>query len=371
VKVVHLAPFFQAGYAGGIQRYVAELARAQRAEGIDASVLTLRLHGRGLPDPEGVGDTRADMTGAFGVPVKGRDALFVWQRTAVHPRFISDLRRLDADVVHLHSPTPSIEAALLLGRPRRGRLVVTVHNDLPRTTALQRMLGGVEHRLLDRILGRADAVVAPHEAFARHALFGRAIEDRLHIVPPGVDHQRFRPLSLNREDGAVLFVGHVRPEKGLHVLIEAMARLPHRRLEVLASVSYESAYYEATRALAQSILGDRVAVCLNPSPEDLELAYNRAACVAVPSLGLESWNLVLLEAASTGAACVRSDLPGLAWADFAAVVRVNDAPSLARSIDYAITHREELGRKAEQRAHEYSWQRTCRETLAVYATTGA
>jgi phosphatidylinositol alpha-mannosyltransferase len=294
---------------------------------------------------------------------------------------VSDLRRLEADVLHLHSPSPTLEMALLLAHGRLGwkasatggtggrRLVVTIHNDLPRTTRTQRALGTVEQSILQRVLHRAGAVIMPHDAFVNDVAqrFETGAGDpRLRVVPPGVDHVRFRDLGLERDVDTVLFVGHVRPEKGLHVLVEAMARLPHRRLEVIAAVSYESKYYESVKRRAQSLLGSRVCFRENVPTPELEEAYNRAGVVVAPSLGLESWNLVLLEAASTGAACVRTDLPGMRWADFAIEAKAGEVASLANGIEEAIARNEELGCWGKQRAHEYSWERTCRETLAAY-----
>ena len=392
-----------------MQRYVMELAREQRCAGVDASVYTVRL-GEPLPPAPSPSTGRGRWDGGdvpdVDVPVTGRRASIVWQRTPVHPMLVSDLRKIEADVVHLHSPSPTLEMALLIASGRRGwkvsatggaggmggtggkRLVVTVHNDLPRTTRVQRALGGVERSVLARVLRRADAVIMPHEAFAADVAprfgFGLPLSvngrlprseaaegvgggvSPLRLVPPGVDHTRFRDLRLERDPDTVLFVGHVRPEKGLHVLVEAMARLPRRRLEVVAAVSYESKYYEAVRRRATSLLGDRVLFRENVAPDVLNEAYNRAAVVVAPSLGLESWNLVLLEAASTGAACVRTALPGLRWADFAVEAAAGDAASLANAIEDAIARREELGCWGKQRAHEYSWERTCRETLAAY-----
>jgi phosphatidylinositol alpha-mannosyltransferase len=195
---------------------------------------------------------------------------------------------------------------------------------------------------------------------------GRGVSPRLRIVPPGVDHTRFRDLGLQRDSDTVLFVGHVRPEKGLHVLVEAMALLPQRRLEVIAAVSYESKYYASVRRQAALLLGGRVFFRENTPAAEIEEAYNRAGVVVAPSLGLESWNLVLLEAASTGAACVRTDLPGMWWADFAIEAKAGDVASLAIAIEDATARSEELGCWGKQRAHEYSWERTCRETLAAY-----
>jgi glycosyltransferase involved in cell wall biosynthesis len=198
----------------------------------------------------------------------------------------------------------------------------------------------------------------------------RSIGPKLYVLPPGVDHQQFRPLGVPRDESCVLFVAHIRPEKGLHVLVEAMSRLPRLRLEVLCTVSYEAAYFRRVRGDARRLLGDRVKFVLSPDRPTLIDAYNRASCVVVPSLGLESWNLVLLEAAACGTACVRTELPGLAWAEFAVPAPTGDAELTARAIERAIADRDELGARAKSAADEYSWERTCRETVAAYAGAG-
>ncbi|HEX5141251.1 MAG TPA: glycosyltransferase family 4 protein, partial [Dehalococcoidia bacterium] len=142
MRVVHLAPFIEGGYTGGMQRYVIELVKQQRCSGIDASVQTIRL---------------GDEDHVDGVPMAGRRATFVWQRTPVHALLPHDLGRIEADVVHVHSPSPTLEVALLMSRPKVRRLVLTLHNVLPATTRLQRALGTIETAVLRRVLRRADA----------------------------------------------------------------------------------------------------------------------------------------------------------------------------------------------------------------------
>ena len=372
MRVVHLVQFFEPGYVGGIQRYVAELARRQQEQGLDVSVLTVALPGRYSNGANGNSPAQWKRDNGL-LRVVSRRSWGLLLRTPIYPTLLADVRRLDADVVHVHGPSPWFEGALLLARPRRGRLVVTVHNTFPQTTVAQRQLGRVARALLNKTLDRADAVIAPHEAFVQ-ALVSEAarrrLGDRLHILPPGVDAARFPPLGLERDETTVLFVAHLRPEKGLHVLVEALDMLPDLRLDVLATVSYEGAYYERVRRAAEERLGPRVRFVLGPGSDTLVEAYNRAACLAVPSVGLESWNLVLLEAAACGAACVRTDLPGLAWADFALTAPPDDPGRLADAIRTAVGQREELGARAKRAADGYSWERTCRETLAAYRRAG-
>ena len=120
------------------------------------------------------------------------------------------------------------------------------------------------------------------------------------------------------------------------------------------------------RRLAQEKLGDRATFVLNPDYKTLFEAYNRATCVVVPSIGLESWNLVLLEAAACGAACVRAGLPSLAWADFAAVAPPGDALALATVIQSAFEHRPALEMAALRAAQGYSWEITASNSIEVY-----
>jgi glycosyltransferase involved in cell wall biosynthesis len=218
-------------------------------------------------------------------------------------------------------------------------------------------------------MASANAIIVPSQTFlgeiASEEVLKRC-DTRVHIVPPGINHSRFYHLALPRDERLVLFVGHLRREKGLHVLIEALIHMPDYRLQVLASVSYESEYFQNVRKLAQEKLGDRATFVFNPDYRTLFEAYNKAACVVVPSIGLESWNLVLLEAAACGAACVRAGLPSLAWADFAGVAPPGDALALATAVQSALEHRPALEIAALRAAQGYSWERTASQTIEVY-----
>ena len=367
MKVVHLVQFFEPSYVGGIQRYVAELVRAQKRAGLDVSVLTIRLPEKHVNGDSPDNGSWAELTAS--VPIVAHTAWATFYRTPIYPSIIGDLRRLDADIVHLHGPSPWFEAALMLARPPTGRLVVTLHNSYPDTTIIQRGLGRLAKKLLKRTVAGAGAVIAPHRRFVDSLAPADSmvpLNGRLHFVPPGVDHGRFRDTGLERDPDLVLFVAHLRPEKGLHVLVDAMAMLPDLHLDVVCAVSYESRYYQRVRREAERKLGKRVRFILNAGPEALVEAYNVAACAAFPSLGLESWNLAMLEAAACGAACVRSDLPGLAWADFALTAPAGDSDATARAILEAVGRREILGREAAEVADGFSWEITCRKTVAAY-----
>jgi glycosyltransferase involved in cell wall biosynthesis len=367
MKIVHLVHFFQPGYTGGIQRYVAELAHRQQEAGLDVSVFTIEMPmaKRTVPPSDVLNGSLKVLT---------RRAWGTFLRTPIYPPLLSDISRLAADVVHIHGPSPWFDFALMAGRPRSGRIVLTLHNTFPRTSLTQRWLARIGKSALRRTLASSDVVIAPHAEFAVELLGRRDVETighKLCFVPPGVDHAAFRPSGTPRAPRLAVFVAHVRPEKGLHILIDAVCLLPDVRLEVLATVSYERGYFEQVKQVAIARLGDRVRFIVDPEPATLVDAYNRAGCVVVPSLGLESWNLVLLEAASCGAPCVRTDLPGMSWADFAVSVPSNSPRELARGIEAALARQSELGGRASDAARRYSWDRTHQETLAAYRLAGS
>ena len=115
MRVVHLVHFFQPGYAGGIQRYVAELGHRQQEAGLDVSVFTIEM-----PMAKGAVPSTNALNGSLNGSLKvlTRRAWGTFLRTPVYPPLLSDISRLDADVIHIHGPSPWFDFALMAGRPR-------------------------------------------------------------------------------------------------------------------------------------------------------------------------------------------------------------------------------------------------------------
>ena len=367
MKVTHLVTFFEPSFAGGIQRYVGEVARLQRRIGIDASVLTVTLPVRRHPVIPTSGMSEWSLENQK-LPITASNAWAVLFRTPFCPPLLNNLRHIKADIVHIHGPSPWLEFAVRLAQPQ-AKLVLTVHNSFPNTTLAERLLSRYAGHILQNTMDSVNAIIVPSRVFLEEVTPGKLLKKynaRIHVVPPGVNHNHFYNLALRRDEQLVLFVGHLRHEKGLHVLIEALALMSNCKLLVLASVSYESEYFQKVRRLAIEKLGERAAFVLNPDYRTLLEAYNKAVCVVVPSIGLESWNLVLLEAAACGAACVRSGLPSLAWADFAGVAPPGDALALADVIRRVLEQRPVFEMAALSASQGYSWELTASKSIEVY-----
>ncbi len=153
------------------------------------------------------------------------------------------------DLIHLHYPLIfGGELTALAARRHRIPLLMTYHNDL-----LAPGLRGALFALYARtsqpwLLRRADRLLATSEDYARHSLLARTAPDleQIGVAANGVDTDTFHPneeppawrdhLGIPEGEPAALFVGGLDPAhhfKGVHVLLDAMSRLPHSHLVVV------------------------------------------------------------------------------------------------------------------------------------------
>lgn len=94
----------------------------------------------------------------------------------------------------------------------------------------------------ERIYELCDAIVVP-STFARNSFIHSGLpEHKVHVIPYGVQLERFRPVLEPppvSERLELIFVGQVGLRKGVPYLLEAFAKLnhPHKRLRIVGSVN--------------------------------------------------------------------------------------------------------------------------------------
>lgn len=237
------------------------------------------------------------------------------------------------------------------------------------------------------VIGCSDVVLASCTAEARQLveLYG-AVDSRIEIVPPGVDHAFFSPGDRSGARAAlglgdhpvVLFVGRIQPLKGLPVAVEALSLLedPSSVLVVVGGPSGPDGEAELarTRALVDDLgVAGRVRF-VEPQPHHLLSTYYRAADVCVVPSRSESFGLVALEAAACGTPVVASDVGGLSSLvhDGATGFLVDDrrASSFAAALDAVLGDpalAAEMSARAAARARSYTWSTTAARLRRVYA----
>lgn len=225
----------------------------------------------------------------------------------------------------------------------------------PRTSIVRKRFKGV------LLWGRVDGVVAV-SSFVRDAIvreLGRAWRSRVRIVPHGVDPSVFHPEPRPGRRGPfhIVSIAHLIPEKGIQVLLEALASARSSLPSFEVSIAGEGWYEADLRQLAAARGLDRQVRFIGSISSQGDLLRS-ADTVVVPSLWHEAFGLVLVEAMACGAASIVSRvgaMPEVAGDGTARLVDAGDADDLARAmVEMAGDEelRRNMGVKAAARAAE-------------------
>ncbi len=371
MKIAYVTPY-DFPYPGGVTEHIIGLTAAARRRGYTVDVLAPGSGFAGyLPD-----GTRQVTRKIISLPVGGSRA-----RISLPPwgyrRVRSILQTGQYDVVHLHEPlTPGVTWLVLhhLRRHPHTAVVATFHAFHERPHCFYRW----GRPLLRCLLARLDARIAVSELARQYV--SRLFPGPYRVIPNGVDLNRFGPNwaakfdqneSLRHNRITILFVGRLDYRKGFDSLFQAYEQLkpvyPDLRLRVVGPFDPpETAAYRQKLSAGIEFYG-------YASPEELPAIYRSADIFCAPSVGSESFGIVLLEAMASGLPVVASDIAGYRAVVSDGVDGVLVPPGQPDALAAALaglienpTRRRLMGRQGRQKAIRYSWDRIFTEIEAVY-----
>lgn len=336
-SIVHVNE--KGGSFGGTEEYVALLTTALAERGVASHLVCGKITGELPADLRSV---RVIDGLASREPCSGTAAAVA--------EAVADV---DADVVYLHNVFDAAVVEALAAMPSRGVLLWYVHDHY--VTCLTELrwridVGPCPERLGDGCLraigeGRCvarwpDRVLDAGELDRRLALaaaMSRAdavivVSDYMRQVlttaaPAATVHRLIRPVRprsapAGRRPAAgrpiVLYAGRINAEKGLAVLLEALAGLPPGQPVELrvAGVVEDAAYWSRCRRLVAHAEDRNPGLTVTPlghlSYAAIDAELDRADVVAIPSQWPEPLGAIALEAMAAGAAVVASRIGGLA-----------------------------------------------------------
>jgi D-inositol-3-phosphate glycosyltransferase len=396
--VVHSNPLAEpgAGDAGGMTVYVRQIARALGARGVGVDIYS-RRDGSNLPDTYEIFD------GVRVIQIPAGTADVAKEDLPAHlPEFTANLLRTvecdtpGYDLVHSHywlSGKVASRLARRLGVP----FVHTFHTLGRAKNHSTRIAYEPEARLAGetRVIAEADAIVAstPEERCWLLDLYA-AHPEKIHVIPPGVDHELFTPgdrsearrlLGISAER-VLLFVGRLQPLKAAGTAIRALGKLidwgrldpAKTKLLIVGGPSGSSGHSELTELhQLTDRLGISGAVDFVPAQPhgNLPLFYQSADVCLVPSL-TETFGLVALEAQSCGVPVVASAVGGLKsvvrHGQTGFLVEPNSSEAFAerawRILSDARTHAG-LSSLSVCSSRDFSWDRSASELSELYSAT--
>jgi glycosyltransferase involved in cell wall biosynthesis len=274
------------------------------------------------------------------------------------------------DMVHVQSLP---YGAFVFGVP----LVVTVHSPVLEEFSHYRSplkVASIPAIALERVsLSRASAVLAV-SAQSRSELvsmYGVA-HGRVDVIGNGVDYERFsgrRDAPSSSATKKVLVVSRLEPRKNVGEAIQAVAELPKGacNLEIAGDGSEKGPLVE----LAKSVGAQDVVRFLGRVDEALLPEVYASAPVFLTTSNSEGFGLSLLEAMSSGCACVASDLPthraliehgvsGMIYKSRAELV------SFLQELLSSPEKVERLGAAAREVARDHTWEKVAERVAGAY-----
>jgi phosphatidylinositol alpha-mannosyltransferase len=373
VRVALVSPYSWT-YPGGVTRHIESLAEQFQADGHHVRVLApydpddrfaAIAHQGARPSSRPAPDYFIPLGRTVGIPANGASS-----NVCLPPhgflKLQHELRAGAFDVIHLHEPTAHIfnsDAMHVTGVPRVGTFHAFSENRL--TNGFANFIGA------RRTMNQLHARIAVSEAAAWTAR--RFFGGRYRIVPNGVDIPEGIAPREPGEKLRVLFVGQPLARKGLPVLLRAFEALREHIPVELRVIGVDP------EALEPMLLDSRGVHALGKVSDERkhdELAAADVLCA--PSLGGESFGMVLTEAFAHGTPVVASDIAGyrdvVAHGRDGVLVPRGDATALAealRDLWFEPAERARMGAAAAESAKRYAWPHVAAEVLDVYAEAQA
>ncbi|MFC9438268.1 glycosyltransferase family 4 protein [Nocardia sp. NPDC057030] len=259
---------------------------------------------------------------------------------------------------------------------RRGRLPLVVHFHGP-WAAESRLTGQSETAvrakyLLERVrYSGADrfVVLSNHFRDVLHTDY-RVSLDRIAVIPPGVDLDRFHAAPLpEAHTRTVLCVRRLERRMGIDTLLRAwpavLAEHPAARL-VIVGTGTAAAELRSTAAP----LGDTVTFAGHTPDQRLTELYEQAELTVVPTTALEGFGLIALESLAAGRAPIVTDCGGLPDSvrglDPSLIVPAGDADALGARLAAALHGAVPSPARCRAHAETFSWDVTAERHLAMY-----
>jgi glycosyltransferase involved in cell wall biosynthesis len=235
---------------------------------------------------------------------------------------------------------------------------------------------------------RADHIITISQS-SKNAIqrFLHADETSIHTVYNGIS-PLFRPVRADEqllearekygsERDYLLFVGHIDPFKNILRMLDAYSMVRNEigatapRLILISPTPERDWFYKVVQQkISVMSLQDDITILGNVPDQDLPVLYSGAEALLIPSL-YEGFGLPAIEAMACGTPVIASNICSLpeVCGNAALLVDPYSTDSVAEGIHTIISDkrlRNELSGCGLNRAVQFSWEKTARETLKIY-----
>jgi len=385
VKIAQIAPHFSPEF-GGHEFY---LCRALAKEGVDVTLFTSIKPSRiyyyeTLEKPKKLRPFETlDNFNLVRVPITfelgGRFLRFPFSID-----LLEKLCRSRYDVVHSHEFFQFFtHTAIIASKLNRTPIVITQHGyTLGKNEVFYSWLLEVLGKTLGRqVTSSADLFIAITKDVKSFLLKIGLPENKVKVVPTGVDTDRFRPLetSYRKRIGlnakkVVLFVGRMCEEKGVIQLLHALKDVFKDNPDAKCLMVGDGPLRNRALSLASTLgISQKIIHLPKVNHDEMPLVYNAADIFVLPSR-YEPFGMSATEAMASGIPAIASRVGGLAetvlHGKTGLLVKVQNTMELANAISDLLQDdekRREMGKAARKHMLDhYSWPHVAKKTVELY-----
>ena len=219
-------------------------------------------------------------------------------------------------------PTPwTSDITVLVAKLKGKRSILTVHNDMDKPDLFGKIITWIYlHTFFQVTLYFVDKIIIvnPHwkTAFKKTRNIFERFSSKITTLPNGVDTEMFQPSTNKSKHPTILFVSILDEHhrfKGFNYLIHAIPKIkekiPNVKLIVVGEGALVDEYREESKKMG---VEDVIEFHGKKTQEELIQYYQRSNVFVLPSIEIEGFGIVLLEAMASGIPVVTTDVAGVA-----------------------------------------------------------
>jgi glycosyltransferase involved in cell wall biosynthesis len=290
------------------------------------------------------------------------------------PLFNKMLEQKPYDIINIHGPVPTFSDVILIlcrvnnRRLEGAKLVYTHHWDID-VSKITAPLEWVYNRVTRSIIRLADVIIVSSQSYYDD-LVRFVHSTKIRNIPWGVDDKFLCPnIPRKSEKFTILYVGQLRPYKGIDILLRASVYLKECDVIIVGGGHRRDEYDQLVKTLNLQ----NVTIKGQVTDQDLRQLYASSHVIVLPSVSrLEAFGIVLLEGMGAGCVPVASNLPGVidTIGNAGMIFLTSNIESLVHTLerlrkDHVLF--QQLSRAAHNRARMFSWEATCRGYLDAFS----
>ncbi len=201
-------------------------------------------------------------------------------------------------------------------------------------------------------------------------------QDKIVVIPPGVDLEYFKPNYAIKEPGLIIHTGRLKRYKSVDHLLWATQMLAGKRKDFKVVIIGDGDDLPRLKDLAKKLAIDDYVTFTGYISEQEKLNYYQKATVLVENSIKEGWGMIVIEANACGTPVVAARSPGLRDAvldhETGYLYDYGNIEQLAQKIELLLDDMNRNKPMAEagiQWANKFSWNNAANEMIKIIERT--